>query len=69
MAIVNVHYAKTNLSKLLLQVEAGEPVLIARAGRVVAKLSLATGEAAPSRIGFLAGRVRRVTSSSRDDVP
>ena len=69
MAIVNVHYAKTNLSKLLLQVEAGETVLIARAGRVVAKLSLATDEAAPSRIGFMAGRVRRVAASDADGVP
>lgn len=38
MAEVNVHQAKTNLSKLLRQVEQGEVVVIARAGRPVAKL-------------------------------
>jgi prevent-host-death family protein len=36
--IVNVHEAKTHLSKLLEQVEAGGEVVIARAGRPVARL-------------------------------
>jgi prevent-host-death family protein len=35
---VNVHEAKTHLSRLLSRVEAGESVTIARAGRPVAKL-------------------------------
>lgn len=35
---VNVHEAKTTLSKLLERVEAGERVVIARAGRPVADL-------------------------------
>lgn len=39
MILVNVHEAKTQLSKLLAQVEAGEDVVIARAGRPVARLS------------------------------
>jgi len=39
MTIVNVHEAKTNLSKLLEQVERGEEIVIARAGQPVAKLS------------------------------
>lgn len=39
MAIINVHEAKTNLSKLLEQVERGEEIVIARAGQPVAKLS------------------------------
>jgi prevent-host-death family protein len=34
----NVHEAKTHLSKLLEQVEAGEEVVIARAGQPVARL-------------------------------
>ena len=38
MATVNVHEAKTNLSRLLLQVEAGEEVVIARNGEPVARL-------------------------------
>ncbi len=38
MAMVNVHEAKTNLSRLLAQVEAGEDVVIARNGKPVARL-------------------------------
>ncbi len=36
---VNVHEAKTHLSKLLARVEAGERIVIARAGRPIAVLS------------------------------
>jgi prevent-host-death family protein len=35
---VNVHQAKTHLSRLLGRVEAGEEVVIARAGKPVARL-------------------------------
>ena len=38
MVEVNVHEAKTHLSRLLSRVEAGEQVTIARAGRPVARL-------------------------------
>ena len=37
--LVNVHEAKTQLSRLLLQVELGEEIWIARAGKPVARLS------------------------------
>lgn len=38
MTIVNVHEAKTHLSKLLERIEAGETVTIARAGKPIADL-------------------------------
>ena len=38
MSQVNVHHAKTHLSRLLQKVEAGEEVVIARAGKPVARL-------------------------------
>lgn len=38
MRTVNTHEAKTHLSRLLAAVEAGETILIARAGRPVARL-------------------------------
>lgn len=38
MIEVNIHEAKTQLSRLLAQVEAGEEVVIARSGEPVAKL-------------------------------
>lgn len=40
--VVNVHDAKTHLSKLLERVENGETIVIARAGRPVAQLSPVT---------------------------
>lgn len=38
MTIVNVHDAKTHLSKLLARVAAGEEVVIGKSGKPVAKL-------------------------------
>ena len=38
MQVVNIHEAKTQLSKLLEQVEAGDDVVIARAGTPIARL-------------------------------
>lgn len=39
MVTVNVHEAKTQLSRLLKRVEAGEEVIIARNGKPVARLA------------------------------
>ncbi len=56
--IVNVHEAKTQLSKLLRRVEAGEDVVIGRGGRPVARLTRVTpDEAAPRPLGTWRGRV------------
>lgn len=38
MKTVNIHQAKTQLSRLLKRVEAGEEVVLARAGKPVARL-------------------------------
>ena len=38
MVVVNVHEAKTQLSRLLARLEAGEDVVIARRGEPVARL-------------------------------
>ena len=42
MPTVNVHEAKTHLSKLLARVAKGEEIVIARAGRPVARLVAVT---------------------------
>ncbi len=57
---VNVHDAKTHLSRLLADVEAGETVVIARAGRPIARLSAVGPEIAEARgrFGFLLGELR-----------
>ncbi len=52
---MNVHEAKTHLSRLLEQVEQGETVVIARAGKPVARLVAIEPEAPRPRTGFLAG--------------
>lgn len=56
MTTVNVHEAKTRLSQLLVAVEAGEEVVIARAGRPVARLVGLEPAAPQRRLGLLAGR-------------
>jgi prevent-host-death family protein len=43
--IVNVHEAKTHLSRLLVRVAAGERIVIARAGKPVAVLGPLEGQA------------------------
>ena len=49
MKSVNVHEAKTNLSRLLAEVEGGEEIVIARAGSPVARLVAARPVAGPRR--------------------
>jgi len=39
MTTVNVHEAKTHLSKLLQRAECGEEIIIARAGKPIARLA------------------------------
>jgi prevent-host-death family protein len=53
--IVNVHDAKTNLSKLLAEVERGEEILIGRAGEPIARLSPVVREA--RELGFARDQV------------
>ena len=55
---VNVHEAKTHLSRLLERVEAGEEIVISRAGRPVARLVSYRGLTSRRRPGAWRGRVR-----------
>jgi prevent-host-death family protein len=55
---VNIHDAKTRLSQLIERVEAGEEIVIARAGRPVARLSPLKAHLGPRRLGRLDGRFR-----------
>ncbi len=55
---VNVHAAKTHLSRLLDDVEAGEEIVLARAGRPVARLVPYRPDAQPRVPGIWRGRVR-----------
>ncbi len=59
MKKVNIHAAKTQLSKLVDEAAAGEPFIIAKAGKPMVKvvpLDAPTGKRV-RRIGFLEGQV------------
>lgn len=63
MHTVNIHDAKTNLSKLVDQASKGEPFIIAKAGKPLVKVTpLAAPDLADmKRIGFLAGQIETPT--------
>lgn len=54
MPTVNIHQAKTHLSRLLRRVAAGEEIVIAKAGRPIARL-----------VPFTKGRGSRVLGTER----
>lgn len=56
MSAINIHEAKTHLSRLIEAAAAGEEVVIARHGRPVARL-VAIQAASTPRIGALKGRL------------
>ena len=53
---VNVHAAKTHLSRLLEEAAAGEEIVIARAGKPLAKL-VPVDRPKKRRLGLLAGEI------------
>ncbi|HEY2707533.1 MAG TPA: type II toxin-antitoxin system prevent-host-death family antitoxin [Caulobacteraceae bacterium] len=60
MRAYNIHDAKTNLSRLVEQAAAGEPFIIAKAGKpmvMVTPIAKAT-VTKPRRLGFLAGHIQ-----------
>jgi len=56
MKTVNMHEAKTHLSKLVDDAVKGEPFIIAKAGKKLVKVTVIE-EDAPQRTGFLKGQV------------
>ena len=68
MSTVNVHEAKTHLSRLLIRVEAGEEIVIARSGKPVARLVAHRGARPVRRFGALRGRLT-VDDSFFDPLP
>lgn len=57
MKAVNVHEAKTHLSRLLARVEEGEEVIIARAGRPVARITRFAPRGKQRPLNTSAGRI------------
>jgi prevent-host-death family protein len=58
MKQVNIHQAKSELSKLVERAEAGEEIVIARAGKPAAKLVPLTRTRRRRKLGLLDGKFR-----------
>ena len=59
MRIVNIHEAKTHLSRLVEQAAKGEPFVIAKAGKPLVKVTAVDAPSAgqTKRRGFMAGQI------------
>jgi len=59
MKTVNIHEAKTQLSKLVEEASRGEPFVIAKAGKPIVKVTALSAPvgAQVRRLGFMAGQI------------
>lgn len=57
MQKINIHQAKTQLSKLIEKALVGEDVVIAKAGKPVAKLVAYKEPLKPRKLGLLKGKI------------
>ncbi len=55
MQIVNIHEAKTHLSRLLEQVAGGDEIIIAKAGKAMARLAPLEATPKKRQLGLLKG--------------
>ncbi len=69
MQTVNIHEAKTKLSKLIARAVEGEDFIIAKAGKPLVKVTRIEGSAAKpkNRLGFMADHVKSGTMKIPDD--
>ena len=60
MRAYNIHEAKTHLSRLVEQAAAGEPFIIAKAGKPLVMVTPITQTEVkkPQRLGFMAGQIQ-----------
>lgn len=56
--VVNIHEAKTHLSRIVDEVAAGAEVIIAKAGKPMARLSPLSGVPRKKRLGMLKGKIK-----------
>jgi prevent-host-death family protein len=66
---VNIHHAKTHLSRLIEDVASGNEVLIAKGGRPMARLVPLGRDATPRRPGILKGKLRIADDFERSALP
>jgi prevent-host-death family protein len=58
MRTVNIHEAKTHLSRLIEAAAKGEPFIIAKAGKPLVKVMAIDAPAAPKRFDFMKGQFK-----------
>jgi prevent-host-death family protein len=58
VAQVNIHQAKTHLSRLVERAAAGEEIIIAKSGRPVARLVALQDDMSPRVFGTMRGKIR-----------
>jgi prevent-host-death family protein len=60
MRTINIHEAKTHLSRLVEEAAKGDSFIIAKAGKPIAKVTAIDAPAAgrKSRLGFMAGQIK-----------
>lgn len=68
MTQVNIHEAKTSLSRLVDRAAAGEEIIIARAGKPVARLVRLDSRQEPRKLGLFAGQPFWIASDF-DELP
>ncbi len=57
MRSVNIHEAKTQLSRLIDRAVGGEPFIIAKAGKPLVRVAALDAPAKVQRLGFLVGEI------------
>jgi prevent-host-death family protein len=56
--IINIHEAKTHLSRIIDEVAAGSEVIIAKAGKPMARLTPLTEVRRAKKLGLLKGKIK-----------
>ena len=67
-AIINIHEAKTHLSRIVEEVAGGKEVIIGKAGKPMARLVPLAQKVKPKRFGTLKGKIR-VPDDFNDPLP
>lgn len=67
MQTINIHQAKTQLSKLIEKTLNGENVIIAKAGKPVVRLVAYTKSLKPRKPGLLKGKIKISDDFTKED--
>lgn len=67
MKILNIHQAKTHLSKLIEQAVGGESIVVAKAGKPMVQLVPVGQPGEPRQLGLLSGQVKEAPDCWADD--